>query len=233
MVSETGRKSLPPYVSYRTFLSFINGLQEGMPSRIDRSYWGERYSGSTGTQLMTALRFLGLIDSNGIPTTRLRQLVSATGTQRHEVLKQIARGAFYFITERSLNPEVATYAQLEEAFGSTYQMTSDVTRKCIKFFISLLSDAGVTLSPYIMKKSKTMRSRTSTKVTVKKPSVRTNQNALALPNSESVPSSSNWYELVLAKFPTFDPTWPDDIKLKWFEAFDLLLKRGHVPGTED
>jgi hypothetical protein len=32
--------------------------------------------------------------------------------------------------------------------------------------------------------------------------------------------------MVLEKFPTFDPTWSDDIKLKWFEAFDALLKRG-------
>jgi len=230
--SETGRKSLPPYVSYRTFLSFINGLQEGMPSRIDRSYWGERYSGSTGTQLMTALRFLGLIDSSGVPTARLRQLVSTTGTQRHEVLKQIARGAFYFITERSLNPEVATYAQLEEAFSSTYQMTGDVARKCIKFFISLLSDAGIPLSPYIMKRSKTIRSRTVSKGTTKKLSARTNKNSLASTSSQLIPAYSTWYDMVLAKFPTFDPTWSDDIKLKWFEAFDLLLKRGQISNTE-
>jgi hypothetical protein len=32
--------------------------------------------------------------------------------------------------------------------------------------------------------------------------------------------------MVLAKFPTFDPTWSDEVKLKWFEAFDTLLKKG-------
>ena len=83
-----------------------------------------------------------------------------------------------------------------------------------------------------MKKSKTMGSRTGSKGTAKKTGAGTNKNALALSDSESVPSNSTWHEMVLSKFPTFDPTWSDDIKLKWFEAFDLLLRRGQVSGTE-
>ena len=126
MVNDKSQKSLPPYVSYRTFQNFIDVLQLGMPSRIDRSYWGERYSGSTGTQLMTALRFLGLVDSNGIPMTRLKQLVSTRGAQRSEILKQIAYTAFNFLSTRSLDPQVATYAQLEEVFYNTYQVTGEI-----------------------------------------------------------------------------------------------------------
>ena len=160
MTEDRGRKSLPPYVSYRTFRNFIDALQLGIPSRIDRSYWGERYSGSSGTQLMTALRFLGLIDSNGMPTTRLRQLVSAKGIQRSDILKQIAYNAYDFISAKLLDPQLATYAQLEEAFYNTYQVTGDVGRKCIKFFISLEGDAGIALSPFILKRSRTSRSGT-------------------------------------------------------------------------
>ena len=69
MTIEKGRKHLPPYVSYRTFHNFIERLQQHMPSRIDRCYWGELLSGSNGTQLMAALRFLNLIDVNGKPGT--------------------------------------------------------------------------------------------------------------------------------------------------------------------
>jgi hypothetical protein len=29
---------------------------------------------------------------------------------------------------------------------------------------------------------------------------------------------------LLGKFPSFDPGWPDDIKKKWFEGFDRLMK---------
>lgn len=197
-----------------------------MPSRIDRSYWGDKLSGSNGIQLMTALRFLGLIDSDGIPQTRLRQLVSARGTQRSEILKQIAYTTFGFLAERTLDPQVATYSQLEEAFYNTYQVTGDVGRKCIKFFVSLESDAGIILSPFIMKKSRTLRADNVRKRTTKKTSAGTIQN-LAVPQAaDSIPPQMTWYETVLTKFPTFDPTWSDEVKLKWFEAFDALLKRG-------
>jgi hypothetical protein len=37
--------------------------------------------------------------------------------------------------------------------------------------------------------------------------------------------------LLLSKFPSFDPTWPNDVQIKWFEAFDELLKRGFDPNT--
>jgi hypothetical protein len=175
---------------------------------------------------MTALRFLGLIDGNGIPTTRLRQLVSAKGAQRPEILKQIAYTSFDFLSERILDPQVATYSQLEEAFYNTYQVTGDVARKCIKFFVSLESDAGVPLSTFIMKKSRTIRADSIRKRTAKKTSSGTNRNSATPLVADSIPAQITWYEMVLAKFPTFDPTWSDDIKLKWFEAFDALLKRG-------
>ena len=225
MITARDKKSLQPYVSYRTFRNFIDGLQMGMPSRIDRSYWGDRFSGSNGTQLMTGLRFLGLIDNDGIPQTRLRQLVSARGTQRAETLKQIAYTAFSFLAERSLDPHVASYSQLEEAFYNTYQVTGDVARKCIKFFVNLESDAGIILSPFIMKKSKTARADMVRKKMPKKPDAGTIQNAAAPTAVSSIPNQIAWYEMILAKFPTFDPAWSDEVKLKWFEAFDALLKR--------
>ncbi len=234
MINDKRRKSLPPYVSYRTFRNFIDELQLGMPSRIDRSYWGDRYSGSSGTQLMTALRFLGLVDSNGIPTTRLRQLVSAKGNQRSEILKQIGHSAFDFLSDKSLDPQVATYAQLEESFYNTYQVTGDVARKCVKFFISLQSDAGVPLSPFILKRAKASRSAVSGKrKTGTKMEVRTNRNGAIPPATKTVPEQTSWHEMVLAKFPTFDPAWSDDVKLKWFEAFDTLLKRGSASNAEE
>jgi hypothetical protein len=49
---------------------------------------------------------------------------------------------------------------------------------------------------------------------------------------ELVPHQISWKELLLSKFPSFDPTWPNDVQLKWFEAFDELLKRGFISGNE-
>ena len=102
------KKRLPPYVSYRTFRNFLEDLQQGgIPARVDRSYWGDRFSGSTGTQLVATLRFLRLTDNEGMPTGRLRQLVSAKGPQRTDIMKQITYESFDFYFKGSIDLQTA------------------------------------------------------------------------------------------------------------------------------
>jgi len=226
MVTENGRKHLPPYVSYRTFGNFINGLQQNLPSRIDRSYWGDMFSGSNGTQLMAALRFLKLIDANGKPMDQLKQLAAVRGEQRAPILRRVTIEAFDFVTKGPLELERATYGQLQEAFHSSFQLTDDVSRKCVKFFIAMAGDAGINLSTFITKKTRTPRTAPGTKMSVKKPVIRTNRNAQIPMDLEEVPQQSEWNNMLLAKFPSFDPAWNDELKLKWFIAFDELLKKG-------
>lgn len=36
----------------------------------------------------------------------------------------------------------------------------------------------------------------------------------------------SWAELLISKFPTFDPTWSDDVKTKWFDGFNQLMGKG-------
>jgi len=58
---------------------------------------------------------------------------------------------------------------------------------------------------------------TGTRKIIQGRGTRTNQN-LVIPNYlREIPDG------LLTKFPTFDPAWPDEVKLKWFEAFDKLL----------
>lgn len=220
------RSRLPPYVSYRTFLTFLEDLQQGIPSRIDRSYWEDKFSGSTGTQLVAALRFLGLIDTNGIPNNQLKELVVSKGPQKAETLKKISSESFTFLSGSTFDPQQATYAQLEEVFNSIYQVDGDVARKCIKFFIGLTTDAGIPLSSYITKKRKKIHTGILTKKVSRKTGILVEQSSKIPKNAEAASQYNSWNELLLAKFPTFDPGWPNDIQLKWFEAFDQLLKRG-------
>ena len=226
MTTEKGRKHLPPYVSYRTFQNFIERLQQRIPSRIDRSYWGDILSGSTGTQLMAALRFLRLIDANGKPTERLETLVTSRGEPRAELLRELIRNAYSFVVNSSLDLESATYAQLGEIFNNTFQMTDDVSRKCVKFFIAMSGDAGLPLSPFITKRTRITHVAAGTKKPLKKVAGRTNRNALVPQGIEEIPDNLSWNSMLLAKFPDFDPAWSDELKIKWFSAFDELLKKG-------
>ncbi len=231
MTNDQSRKHLPPYISYRTFENFVGRLQQQVPARIDRSYWGETLSGSTGTQLMAALRFLNLVDGNGKPTDELKLVASARGEDRPKALKEITFEAYGFVLQSSLDLQNATYSQLEEVFHDNFQLTQDVGRKCIKFFISLASSAGTSLSPFVTKRVRSAHSSagtTSSKGVLRKTGQKAMRN-LAIPmNLDGVPKNvqpSSGQSMLLDKFPSFDPTWPDDVKIKWFSAFDELLKR--------
>lgn len=228
MVSDKSRKRLPPYVSYRTFRNFIERLQQQVPARIDRSYWGDMLSGSTGTQLVAALRFLGLIDVNGRPTGRLKSLASAKSEQRAELLREMTSESFSFIFQSSSDPQNATYAQLEELFHDSFQLTDNVCRKCIKFFVSLASDAGIPLSPFVIKRIRVAHAGTGTKIVSRRISIRTKKNLKIPQDLEEIPEQISWNKMLLTKFPSFDPTWSDEVKLKWFAAFDELLKRASL-----
>ena len=230
MTSEKGRKHLPPYVSYRTFRNFIDRLQQRLPSRIDRSYWGDILSGSTGTQLMAALRFLGLIDANGKPTEQLKPLVLARGEPRAQLLRGVTTQAYSFVLKSNLDIESATYSQLEEIFHDAFQLTGDVSRKCVKFFIALSGDCGLPISPFITRRTRSVHVATGIKPTVKKSSGRIKRNGLIPQVLEVIPDNGSWHSKLLDKFPSFDPSWNDDIKTKWFAAFDELLKRGLARG---
>ena len=226
LITDKGRKHLPPYVSYRTFLNFVSSLQQRVPSRIDRSFWGDKFSGSTGTQLMAALRFLRLIDVNGKPTDKLKILATVSGESKTQILRDIANKSFEFVLSNSLDIESATYSQLEEIFNNTFQLTDDVNRKCIKFFIQLANDAGISLSPFITRRTRSTHTVSRAKKSIRGNGNRTERKSAMPQDSQELPGKLSWSKLLLNKFPNFDPDWNDEIKLKWFDAFDELLKRG-------
>lgn len=41
---------------------------------------------------------------------------------------------------------------------------------------------------------------------------------------------STWAELVLGKFPEFDPSWSDEVKEKWFVSFERLIEMENRSG---
>lgn len=227
MVTEKGRKHLPPYVSYRTFYHFLERLEERIPSRIDRSYWGDMLSGSTGVQLISALRFLSLIDANGKPTDKLKPIVDTKGDLRAPHLRKITQESYHFVMGGSLDLGSATYDQLKEVFHGNFSLTDDVSRKCVKFFIALAKDSAITLSPFITKGTRSSHTISPAKMALKKSVTRISRNEKVPQDEDKIPNTNSYLHLLLSKFPNFDPSWSDEIKLKWFADFDELLKMRH------
>jgi hypothetical protein len=226
MSTENSKRGTPPYISPRTFHHLIEQLQKNLPDRIDRSYLDELHSGSTSTQIMSALRYLNLADSLNKPTHHLKLLIASSGEERAKRLKDIANSCYSFVLNNgSIDLQTATYSQLEELFHDYSGVDGDVRRKCIKFFTSLSQDAGITLSPHVTKKVRMSGGTQTTKLPARKTSSR-NINVAEVPQqTPRVPEHTELLGKLLDKFPNYEMEWTDEQKTRWLEGFNLFMQK--------
>jgi hypothetical protein len=214
------RPTVPPYVAHRTFQNFITQLRESsVPGQIDRSVM-EGLAGGTQSQLLSALKALGLVDANGIPTDVLHKLVEAEGVERQKTLADIIRHTYPSLFNAGFDLDRATTRQVVDKF-SELGASGATLGKCLAFFIAISKEANIPLSPHIRPMATTSTPRVR-RVSVRDsgaPADADSENE-EIENSEPGPA---WAQMLLAKFPEFDPTWTDEVKAKWFEGFERLM----------
>lgn len=216
-------RGVPPYVSFRAFQKFLEDLRGRiMPTRVDRSVMNKR-SGAVKSQLMNALRYLRLISPNGVATDRLARLVSSAGNDRAALLRETLNSSYPFLF-KGFDLQRATPKLVEQRFREA-GASGDTVRKCIAFFLAAAREANLPISPHI---GAGRRSH----VLPRKGRDGASSIARRLEPSSPEAQSGTWGQQLLSKFPSFDPTWPDDVKTKWFEAFNQLMKFGQNAGTD-
>lgn len=206
-MEEKNKPKIPPYVSYRTFRNFIDGLKP-IPPVIDRSIMTSM-SGVYQSQLLSALKYLNLIAENGTTQSNLRELAQANLEERPQVLREILENSYTFLfkPENDFDLQKGTSKQFELAFQS--QGTSgDTVRRCAKFFLDAAKDAKIPISQYI-KPPKSPRKRS----VIKKPSPKGQEN-------ENNPEGEN------PDLKPPPPLKPDIVLPQWYitlkPALDLL-----------
>lgn len=146
------KTAIPVYVSFLQFTGFLGWLQEmpSLPAQIDRSLWSARYSGSVGSQLMSGLRFLGLLDGEK-PTDRLVELVRADENQRKEILLEVLQQAYG--AELIGGVPTMTPRLFDDALGALG--TTDATRsRAASFLTNALKDVGIAVPQTIAKRAR-------------------------------------------------------------------------------
>jgi hypothetical protein len=152
MAEDTAPSKTPIYVSFLTFNNLLDWLRElkTIPSQFDRSFWGDRYSGSTGLQLMSGLRFLGLLEGD-VPQDGLETLAMATNEERKVLLAQLLRERYGESVVDGL-PRM-TPAMLNKAL--TDLGTTDAThRKAFSFFVNAVKAVDLPLPVNIAKQAR-------------------------------------------------------------------------------
>lgn len=186
-------KTVAPYVSYKTFRNFLDGIGETMPTRVDRSLMSTM-SGATQGQLISALRYLDLSTKNDLPTDRLRELHKAKGPEHKALFRKMIVDGYPFLCGSGFDLKATTIQHLEEQFRNETGASGATVDRCINFFKAAAKDAGLELSPHLAK-SRPRRSKstngTARKTKPKTPSV----DAGAAPVPSRRPSNSKTVRL--------------------------------------
>ncbi|MCH2305523.1 MAG: hypothetical protein MK334_01190 [SAR202 cluster bacterium] len=191
----------PPYISFNTFKTLLYWLEkEGVPLRIDRSFWKEKFSGANGSKLMGSLRFLGLLDGDK-PTKELEILVSSSlGDERSQIFVNILTKSYRNIPFEELAR--ATPNMIKEWFR-VYPIDGHTLRKATTFFINAAREAQIPMSNSIIKMTKSRRINSQQQIkslnaaseeiaTINKrtPAVNKLQDSETLRNSTTIPLSN-------------------------------------------
>ena len=208
---------IPPYVSHRTFTTFLESLNEGIPDRVDRSVFDASFSGTSRKQITSALKSLDLIDDELRPTARLATLVQSRGEERKTAWLELLQESYAPVF--MLDLQTATANQLREELRKIVR-TESMLIKCESFFKHAAVDAGLRLSPHIMRRKQGPR-RKRAESRVPKPDTESAQVATDAPVSlppmpvatPPSPASGVWQ-----LFPQFDPNWSEQERQNWLAA---------------
>lgn len=148
-------KSYPPIIPFATLTNFTEVLKNtAVPPVVDGSLL-TKMAGSMRSSLMSSLRFLGLISGTNHALEPLHALVKAYGTDGwQDALIQLLMPAYEEITE-GVNLDSGTGAQLYDAFRTRGGVEGQMLEKAVRFYLSLMTEAGAKYSPHF--KSKTIR----------------------------------------------------------------------------
>jgi hypothetical protein len=109
----------PPYTAFQSIKTIISDFKKhGIPNRIDETAL-TNFSGEVRRQVLTALRYLDLIQGDNRPTEDLNELVEACGTYAWgPTLLKVLQRAYTPLFELKL--ETATPGQFSNRFRHEY-----------------------------------------------------------------------------------------------------------------
>jgi len=177
-----------------------------MPASIGRE-WFEKIglSPNLAPRNLHALRYLGLIDRADTPTALAERLRVAAGDDYPAVLEKIVRTAYASVFALR-DPAIDPRSRLEDAFR--HEKPSAQRARMVACFLGLCRQAAIVHTRDAAASARTLRA------------------GLARVRASPIPSESPRPEstlaLLVAKFPDFDPSWPDGVKERWFDNFGRL-----------
>lgn len=142
-----------PYIAFASVLRVLEALRGDGSRHDDVRQFIEAMDKRYATHRLSALRFLGLLDTDSLPTPALGTLVGAVGTAAWpDALAGTIRMAYRPLFELDLAHTALTL--FVATFGQCYTGSETVLRKSRTFFVHAAIQARIPLSPGIMDSAK-------------------------------------------------------------------------------
>ena len=145
-MAEDSKQVAPVYVGWQTFKNTMDQLSQGLPHIIDKKVF-EGQSWGMQAQLMSALKFLGLIDDAGVPSPALVALAVPDEEERKKQFEIVLRERYAPLFALDLTKVTPT--QLSQEMNATYGVSGDTREKAIRFFLGAAHYLGVSLSRFV------------------------------------------------------------------------------------
>jgi hypothetical protein len=225
-------KNAAAYLPFKTFLSALESLEHGIPKKIDRTIWRTQ-SYVVQTQIIMALRFLGLLDDEDNPTPKLHQLVEKKA-DRKMFLNNLMVDAYRSIIDLDLTK--TTPKMLDDEMEK-YNVSGDTKKKAVRFFLQAAKYVEMQMHPLLQGQ---IRNTGPRKKRTPKPVFIGDMNGAADPayNPDARPTStqaadlSNGGKIVLQVFG--DPfALPSEERQLIFELVDKLRAHADSRPIED
>ncbi len=141
------------YVPFKTFITSIEALEHNLPlpHQIDSSVWPS-YSGAIRAQLLAALKFLGLIDGSGKPSSTLKNLIESKAT-RKAVLRKVLETSYANVV--GLDLMKMSPRQFDQAMRE-YGKSGETHTKVVSFFLQAAKYSELPISPLLLRKVRTV-----------------------------------------------------------------------------
>lgn len=154
-MTDAERKPLPPYLPYKSFISFLDHLRAiGVPSHIDKSVM-THMSGGMQSWLKAGLRYMKLINADDVPDARLAKLANAQGEERKTLLRELFKTSYGFL-DGEVDLKNTTPQKLRAAI-TDLGAQGETIEKIIAFMVAMGKDANVPMTTLITKRAPMVR----------------------------------------------------------------------------
>lgn len=148
METDESSRTNPPYIPLMTLENFVGKLAATVVPPVIDSTLTQSMSGGMAGALMSALKFLGLVDASGNVRDSLKKLVAAHGTEAWKsALAAVIDPAYSSIVE-DLDLASATPGMLDDKFRRNSKATGQVLDKAVRFYLAALEKMERPVSPH-------------------------------------------------------------------------------------